>query len=160
MFYLGDSPPLTVMPIDLAVPATIFMADFKVNAYPSRFGGNWGQHFVTLDAKNSKSRKKKVMDEGVHPSRLTLSSYSSTLNMHSVQLELSKRLRDHLIRDQLLLTKFGDAIEFVYRTITSSKQRSNAFAAHSRRSPTHGFNEKTSGRSSPKVLNPTRYNKK
>ena len=45
------------------------------------------------------------MDEGVHPSRLTLSSYSSTLNMHSVQLELSKRLRDHLIRDQLLLTK-------------------------------------------------------
>ena len=134
--------------------------DFKVNAYPSRFGGNWGQHFVTLDAKNSKSRKKKVMDEGVHPSRLTLSSYSSTLNMHSVQLELSKRLRDHLIRDQLLLTKFGDAIEFVYRTITSSKQRSNAFAAHSRRSPTHGFNEKTSGRSSPKVLNPTRYNKK
>ena len=96
------------------------------------------QHDANDDGgKSKRSRVKRIIDEGVHPSRLTLASFSATLNMYSVQLELSKRLRDHLIRDQLLLTKFGDAIEFVYRNITSELDRSKAFAAHSRRSPTN-----------------------
>ena len=108
--------------------------DFTINAYPQQFGGNWGMHFISQhDAnddggKSKRSRVKRIIDEGVHPSRLTLASFSATLNMYSVQLELSKRLRDHLIRDQLLLTKFGDAIEFVYRNITSELDRSKAFA--------------------------------
>ena len=148
--------------------------EFKVNAYPARFGGNWGQHFITSDgnytddvnnthSNNSAKKfkgKKKVIDKGVHPSRLTLSSFSSTLNMYSVQLELSKRLRDHLIRNQLLLTKFGDAIEFVYRAITTSTQRSNAFAAHSRRSPTYNYNNGVGRKSPPKVVNVTRQSSK
>ena len=56
--------------------------EFKVNAYPARFGGNWGQHFITLmeytdDVNNTHSNNsakkfkvKKVIDKGVHPSRL------------------------------------------------------------------------------------------
>ena len=33
--YLGASPPFTVIPIDLAVPATIFIAESIVNAFKS-----------------------------------------------------------------------------------------------------------------------------
>ena len=130
--------------------------DFTINAYPQHFGGNWGMHFISEHDANDggkkckRSKVKRIVDEGVHPSRLTLASFSAALNMHSVQLELSKRLRDHLIRDQLLLTKFGDAIEFVYRNITSESDRSKAFAAHSRRSPTNDGGSRH--RNNPKVV--------
>ena len=132
--------------------------EFTINAYPSHFGGNWGMHFRqeadNNDKESKRSRVKRIVDEGVHPSRLTLASFSATLNMYSVQLELSKRLRDHLIRNQLLLTKFGDAVEFVYRNITSEADRSKAFAAHSRRSPTNGGGSRQ--RKNPKVVDVTR----